>query len=81
MGKFAAIEARATQYPASANDVVWLTHTVRELREALLLFRTTEGWNCFCSPSWEESGVYPNHSPRCELARRALFGLMVSNVP
>ena len=35
MGRFAAIEARCTQYPASTNDVVWLVHRVRELRDAL----------------------------------------------
>lgn len=35
MSKFTAIEARATQYPASANDVVWLVARVRELRDAL----------------------------------------------
>lgn len=34
MSKLAAIEARATQYPASANDVVWLTHIVRAFRKA-----------------------------------------------
>lgn len=35
MSRFAAIEARATQSPASANDVVWLVARVRHLREAL----------------------------------------------
>jgi len=35
MSKLAAIEARATQYPASTNDVVWLVARVRELRSVL----------------------------------------------
>ena len=35
MSKFAAIEARATQYPASTNDVIWLVEQVRRLRDAL----------------------------------------------
>ena len=34
MGKFSAIEARATQYPASTNDVVWLVERLRGICEA-----------------------------------------------
>ena len=37
MSKFAAIEARCTQYPANANDIVWLVNRVRELEAALKL--------------------------------------------
>ena len=39
MSKFAAIEARATQYPANANDVVWLVGRLRLLRDALVAIR------------------------------------------
>jgi len=39
VSKFAAIEARATQYPASTNDVVWLVSLVRQLRNSLEAIR------------------------------------------
>lgn len=35
MSRFAAIEARATQFPTSTNDVVWLVQQVRDLRDVL----------------------------------------------
>jgi len=39
VSKFAAIEARATQSPASTNDVVWLLERVRQLRTAVELLQ------------------------------------------
>jgi hypothetical protein len=35
MSRFAAIEARASEYPASVNDVVWLVQRVRQLARVL----------------------------------------------
>ena len=32
MTRFEAIEARASQYPASTNDVVWLVNRLRQIR-------------------------------------------------
>lgn len=35
MSRFTAIEGRASQYPASTNDVVWLVQQVRQLRDVI----------------------------------------------
>lgn len=37
--KFASIAARATQYPANTNDVVWLVERINKTREAIQQMR------------------------------------------
>lgn len=82
MSKFAAIEARATQYPASANDVVWLTLRVAELQTALTLLGNAypTGGLCFCGMAIGNP-MYRDHSKGCQQARQALEHLHEPNVP
>lgn len=56
MSRFTAIEARATQSPASTNDVVWLVARIRQLRTALALMLAAS----------------PEHHPDAILALEAL---------
>lgn len=79
MSKFTAIEARATQYPASTDDVVWLTARVRDLRDALLACRLGPlDNNCWCPV---RAVGDTKHSYHCELARRAVQALEEPNLP
>lgn len=77
MSKFAAIEARATQYPASTNDVVWLVNRVQQLRAALQECNGGPSFNdCFCGALDDNE-----HSNVCYCARAALAALDEPNLP
>jgi hypothetical protein len=64
MSQFAAIEARATQYPADTNDVVWLVERVRELQDEL------SAWEALAALGpewWPEVGRLTGGQWYCEL--------------
>ena len=82
MSRFAAIEARCTQYPASTNDVVWLTDAVRDLRAVLLCLGRPypQGALCFCDMAIGNP-MYRVHTRACQQARRVLESLDEPNLP